>query len=271
MVKVFFGYTTADTEKFKIPEIARGLEDKPNIEKVFFWGRDSTGSIVRYMEEGITAAHTCVLFYSPEASQSRGIEKERDMAIIAEKHIIPVFMNIDDVPLSLRTKTGISISGKTSKEVAEEIYHHIDKKFGIIVKEEPVMLYFIDDRGMALFSTTFRSRKEIDSQLIAGLLSAIRSFGRELLDQEMDGILFREYTLLISDLTPFIIVYIFKGQPYYARRKVALLLQNIQESTILWQALNESREKTVFLNKDEEGLLKDLVNRIILTTEGETH
>jgi tetratricopeptide (TPR) repeat protein len=39
--KAFFSYADADTDEFKIQEIAEYLENQPGIEKVYYWKRDA--------------------------------------------------------------------------------------------------------------------------------------------------------------------------------------------------------------------------------------
>ena len=98
MVKVFFSYATSDRDLYQIPRVAEILEGKSYIDVVFYWEGSASGSIIEYMNNCVKASDTCVFFYSKAAASSGPIKKERDMAVYQGKHIIPVFMDIKDVP-----------------------------------------------------------------------------------------------------------------------------------------------------------------------------
>jgi len=137
MVKVFFSYATADSDKFSIPELAKLLEDKKDVEKVFYWQQHATGSIIDYMEEKVNLSDSCVFFYSAVAAVSRPVKMERDMAIHQGKHIIPVFTEIKDVPLILQIQTGIDATEKTTEKMINEIYRLLREEYNLQEKEEP--------------------------------------------------------------------------------------------------------------------------------------
>ncbi|MFX0065972.1 MAG: glycine cleavage system protein GcvH [Candidatus Hermodarchaeota archaeon] len=132
MVKVFFSYATKDSEKFQIPKLAQLLKSKPGIEKVYYWEKHASGSIIEYMEKNVKASDTCVFFYSSVAKASRPVQMERDMAVYQDKHIIPVFMDINDVPEIIKIMSGVNTNKKTSEKIVDEIYRLITEKFNII-------------------------------------------------------------------------------------------------------------------------------------------
>lgn len=129
MVKVFFSYATSDRDLYQIPRVAEILEGKSYIDVVFYWEGSASGSIIEYMNNCVKASDTCVFFYSKAAASSGPIKKERDMAVYQGKHIIPVFMDIKDVPEILQIETGVDASDKTIEEVSNKIYHLINLKY----------------------------------------------------------------------------------------------------------------------------------------------
>ncbi len=131
MVKVFFSYATKDSEKFQIPKLAQLLKSKPGIEKVYYWEKHASGSIIEYMEKNVKAADTCVFFYSPVAKFSKPLQMERDMAVYQDKHIIPIFMDINDVPEIIKIMSGVNTNKKTAEKIVDEIYRLITEKFDI--------------------------------------------------------------------------------------------------------------------------------------------
>ncbi|MFX0095646.1 MAG: toll/interleukin-1 receptor domain-containing protein [Candidatus Hodarchaeota archaeon] len=265
MVKVFFSYATVDEEKFNIPELAELLETKPNIEKVFYWGRDSTGSIIKYMEDSITAANTCIFFYSPDASKSKPVEQERDMAVYLGKHIIPLFNNIDEVPLSLRTKTGINLSGKTSETIAEEIFRLINQQFGIVLEEEAVSFVILSKNGLPLFHEDFKPDFTVDPDFLAGFLVAIRSFAKETFIQNeiLGGLIFKDHALLMKEKEDIVLIYLFKGQWYFADQKLTRCVESLCKNKPNWQNLQAAAE-TGNIKLIESSAIKDVVSNIFL-------
>ena len=129
MVKVFFSYATSDRDLFQIPQVAELLGAKSCIDEVYYWEESASGSIIEYMNNCVKDSDTCVFFYSKAAASSGPVKKERDMAVYQGKHIIPVFMDINDVPEILQIETGVDASDKTIEEVTNKIYHLIDRKY----------------------------------------------------------------------------------------------------------------------------------------------
>ena len=65
-MKLFISYATQDLKSFIIHEIVKFLEAQKDIEKVWYWDRDSKdfSSIISYMEFGITNCTGCIFFLS---------------------------------------------------------------------------------------------------------------------------------------------------------------------------------------------------------------
>ncbi|WP_371806244.1 toll/interleukin-1 receptor domain-containing protein [Candidatus Lokiarchaeum ossiferum] len=106
-IKVFFSYVTKDAESFRLKEIATQLENFPRIEKVFYWERDTKSDIVQYMEENLENADVVVLFCSQHIKNSNPVKSEYGSAMSINKAIIPVFVDINDIPVILRSKKGV--------------------------------------------------------------------------------------------------------------------------------------------------------------------
>ncbi len=130
MVIIFCSYANEDFKMFEIDEITKYLENKPGINRVFYWGRDSTGSIVEFMNQKLPTSDSCIFFYSEHTEKSTAVRRERDMAIYHNKHIIPIYKDIEDVPPVIRIETGVNCKFRTPEEVAEQIYRLIILRFG---------------------------------------------------------------------------------------------------------------------------------------------
>ncbi|MFX1255958.1 MAG: TIR domain-containing protein, partial [Promethearchaeota archaeon] len=131
MVKVFFSYATKDSENYQIPKLVQLLEKKFGIEKVYYWERDTVGSIIEYMNTYVPASDACIFFYSKIAAESEPVKMERDMAVYENKYVIPVFMDINDVPPILKIQAGVNALNKSSEQIISEIYRLISQKFNI--------------------------------------------------------------------------------------------------------------------------------------------
>ena len=128
-IKIFFSYSEEDNQIYKINKLADLLEQIKAIDKVYYWERDATGSIIDYMNERVPEVDSCIFFYSERTNERSGVRMERDMAVYHNKHIIPVFKDINHVPPIIRFNSGVDISGKEPFEVVDKMYHLISLKF----------------------------------------------------------------------------------------------------------------------------------------------
>ena len=130
-VRIFFSYASDPQKTFDIPKLALILEENIHIEKVYYWERDSTGSLIDYMNDKVSDSDTCIFFYTVGADISTGVRSERDMAVYGNKHIIPVFTDIQNVPQIIRFNSGINALNKNMNEIAKEIFRLVKEKHGL--------------------------------------------------------------------------------------------------------------------------------------------
>ena len=111
-MKIFISYATQDLLSFRISEIVQYLEAQKEIEKVWYWDRDSKdfSSIITYMEFGITNCDVFLAMSTKAFFNSAPVNQEIDLAIYSNKKMIPVFENIKDVRPLLRPKTGVKFN-----------------------------------------------------------------------------------------------------------------------------------------------------------------
>ncbi|MHA1647137.1 MAG: toll/interleukin-1 receptor domain-containing protein [Promethearchaeota archaeon] len=104
-MNIFISYASSDLLSFRIPDIAVRMENTEKIERVFYWDRDSTAqkSIVKYMEESITASDVILIVCTEASNDSGPVQQETDMAVYLNKRIVPIFQDINDVRLNLQT------------------------------------------------------------------------------------------------------------------------------------------------------------------------
>jgi len=122
-MKIFISYTMVDLLPFRIPEIADFLESQSDIKRVYYWDRDCDAekSIVTYMEESIKLSDRVICICTKNSIDSGPVRQELEMAVYLNKTIIPIFQNIEDVTLSLRTKRGVKFD-EDFQSFLEQLY-----------------------------------------------------------------------------------------------------------------------------------------------------
>lgn len=62
---------------------------------------------------------------------------------------------------------------------------------------------------------------ETPTRIIGGYLTAINQFGDEIFSEGLDRAKYGEYTVLMKSVDPFLVCYLFKGQSFLAKQKLA--------------------------------------------------
>ncbi|MFX1363797.1 MAG: NosD domain-containing protein [Promethearchaeota archaeon] len=110
-VSVFLSYSTADEDRFQIDKIAQVLENTPEINRVYYYLKDSGQNIVDYMEKTLRVCNTFVLFCTQHSKESKAVEGEWQAAYQLVKKdkmkIIPVYEDEEDVPILLITMLNV--------------------------------------------------------------------------------------------------------------------------------------------------------------------
>ncbi|MFW9820863.1 MAG: toll/interleukin-1 receptor domain-containing protein [Candidatus Thorarchaeota archaeon] len=104
---VFVSYATKDAELYKIPELAKKLEEFKGIGKVLYWQEDMNDSIIEYMNDNLGKCNGVLLFCSPNALNSVPVKKEWMAAEALKKPIIPIFFKPEHIPPLLSDRLGI--------------------------------------------------------------------------------------------------------------------------------------------------------------------
>ena len=127
--KVFLSYSTLDAENYQIDKIVKYLEKYPEINKVFFYVKDSGQNIVEYMEKTLSACNIFVLFCSEHSKKSKSVEGEWQAAYQLVKKevlkIIPIYENEDDIPVLLGPMLNVKFDKSNLKSFVEKLYQEI--------------------------------------------------------------------------------------------------------------------------------------------------
>ncbi|HUX99265.1 MAG TPA: CHAT domain-containing protein [Candidatus Deferrimicrobium sp.] len=104
---VFLSYAKQDSRTFHIAEIARGLEQEPKVDKVYYHERDFTNNIAAYMNKNIAESDVVIIFCSQNSLKSFNVQNEIRTASLTRKEIIPVYLDTKDIPVMLKSRLGI--------------------------------------------------------------------------------------------------------------------------------------------------------------------
>lgn len=136
MTNIFISYTSKDRDTFRIPIIVNTLKSFSNIENVYFLEADAPSNIIQYMNDAISAADIILAFFSPTSRASKWNQFEWTSALQFNKVIIPIFINIEDIPLLLRSIRAIHFNQSNIDESINKIYRIIAQLIQVLSKEE---------------------------------------------------------------------------------------------------------------------------------------
>ncbi|MFW9818724.1 MAG: hypothetical protein ACFFE5_03860, partial [Candidatus Thorarchaeota archaeon] len=139
----------------------------------------------------------------------------------------------ENIPMSERLKLA-SIEGIIDRIQGKRVVKPVEPSH-----EKPVLLLIIGEGGFPLFSNSFSKEWDFEDDLISGFLSAFDSFSGELFAKRLDRAKFGDYTILMQTVSPFSICYLFKGQTFLAKQKLAKFVDSIKSSEKIWQTINK--------------------------------
>ena len=99
-------------------------------------------------------------------------------------------------------------------------------------EEDPIMFLLLSRDGITLYSKNFLSESEYDESLFAGFISAMNSFLRETLSESgfIERIKYKDYHVAIQNIDPLMFCYFYKGQSYFALKKIQNFISDFLNS-----------------------------------------
>jgi hypothetical protein len=136
-----------------------------------------------------------------------------------------------------------------------------------ISNEDPVMILILTEGGNLLYSRKFIEEFSFEDDILGGILTTINYIINEVFSEGLDRAIFGEYTLLMMPLQSFLACYIFKGDSYFAHKKINNFIDSIQNESATWQSLQSyfQNSKSVQLNSIPS--LDSLITEIFLEKE----
>ncbi|MHA1460877.1 MAG: hypothetical protein ACTSO8_05290, partial [Promethearchaeota archaeon] len=131
--------------------------------------------------------------------------------------------------------------------------------------EDPVLLLIVSEGGVPFFSHSFIEEKSFESHLFGGFLTTIDYFIKEMFSEGLDRAVFGDHTLLLKAIPPFFISYIFKGDSYYALKKIDYFINIIQKEDDIWKKLLRYFRANKSIQLKDVPLLDSLITEIFIT------
>ena len=126
---IFLCYSTLDSDNFKMHEIAKNLEDFPEIEKVLYWEEDSKENIVDYMEKALKSSNAFVIFCSENSANSESVKEEWQAAFQLRKKgiikIVPVYEEEKFIPYLLTPLLNVKFAKDDFDGFIKNLYDEI--------------------------------------------------------------------------------------------------------------------------------------------------
>ncbi len=164
-------------------------------------------------------------------------------------------------PLSERLeKTGL-------KEEMKRMIQKRNVEIPVPFEEDPLLLLIVTEGGVPAFSHAFSKDWHFSDELFSGFLSSFDSISKEVFSEGLDRAKFGEYTIIISSFGKFLICYLFKGQSYYAKQKLAYFTDHIKTNSSVEQIFNKFLKNYHTILLKEYPILKELVIESFLTVE----
>ncbi|MHA2105456.1 MAG: tetratricopeptide repeat protein [Candidatus Hodarchaeales archaeon] len=130
--------------------------------------------------------------------------------------------------------------------------------------EEPVILMILSESGLSIFSKDFKSVVDLNDQLIAGFLTAINAFGKEIFSgsEIIDRIMYKDFVVSLRALESLLFCYVFKGNSYYAIKKLEKFASQTKDQKKIWSSLLESTETGELIKESQTATLDTIISNI---------
>ncbi len=114
-----------------------------------------------------------------------------------------------------------------------------------IESEIPQMISIFTENGLSLYSYSFNKESKTDDQIIAGFLTAINEFGKQMFTTEssstnIEQLKFNNSMILLQKELNINVSYMFNGPSYYAVKKLNDLVQKIKSTMEIWFSLTSN-------------------------------
>ena len=107
-----------------------------------------------------------------------------------------------------------------------------------LTSETPIILLILSEGGIMTFSYPFESNQNFDEEIFGSFLTAFNSFSDEFFSKGLDRAKFGEDMILMQEVDTFLVCYLFKGETYFAVKKLNKFAEDIKNDVTIWKTLN---------------------------------
>ncbi|MEE9378928.1 MAG: tetratricopeptide repeat protein [Candidatus Lokiarchaeia archaeon] len=202
-------------------------------------------------------------------TQGQKIAEKYDLTLLAQKisnehdellKRLDMWENLKESKISLTERMRLA----RLNEQMENMIRTRVKNIPEVSDEEPVLLLIVSEGGRPIFSQSFIEDQSFEDHLFGGFFTAINSFINEKFSEGLDRAIFGEHTLLMNQVPPFFICYVFKGQSYSAQHRVRYFIDKIQNDEPVWQTFNKFNQVNKEIQFKDIPSLKPLINEIFI-------
>ena len=114
-----------------------------------------------------------------------------------------------------------------------------------VESEKPQLISIFTENGLSLYSYSFNKESKADDQIVAGFLTAINEFGKQMFTTEsssasIEQLKFNNSMILLKKEHNVNVSYLFNGPSYYALKKLNDLVEKIKSVPEIWFFLTAS-------------------------------
>jgi hypothetical protein len=139
-MNIFFSYSSDDQIEYKVEQIVDFLEFQEDIERVYYWQRDTAGGqkFDDYMRSSINASELVIVLFTENTRDSIPVIQEIGMAKAFQKKILPVFVDIEDVCANIQISRGVCYTNDF-RAFCSDLYFKIAKKEARFQEKNPLL------------------------------------------------------------------------------------------------------------------------------------
>jgi tetratricopeptide (TPR) repeat protein len=166
------------------------------------------------------------------------------------------------------SKTDTSISERLKLASMDATIGYLKSKRALenpdFISEIPTMLLILSEGGVMTFSYPFDNNWKVDEEIFGSFLTAFNSFSDEFFSKGLDRAKFGDDMILMQSVDTFLICYLFKGETYFAVKKLSKFAEDIQNNANIWTTLNTFYKTNQVVEIKDVPSLGNLITEIFI-------
>ncbi len=153
------------------------------------------------------------------------------------------------------------------------IGNHMERMFRLkfdepsdMPEERPISVMILAKGGVVVFSKSFVPATEVDENVIGSFFDVIQNCAEEMFSQTLDRIKLKTYTIMIRQVEPFTICYVYDGQSYAAQQKMLQFIETAPQDSTIWNLMLKTATTGQSLSTPAHNSLEVLLNEAFLVS-----